>query len=58
MKVYSKQYTWDIVNLQLVHNIETDNDNVFKAQDTSMIATMLLKLSLSDITHLNKGILF
>ena len=28
--------------------------NVSKAQDTSMIATMLLKLSLSDTTHLNR----
>ena len=32
--------------------------NVSKAQDTGMIATMLLKLSLSNTTHLNKGISF
>ena len=56
IKVYSKQYTWNIVNQQLVHSVESDNNNVFKAQDTGMIATMLLKLSLSDTTHLNKEI--
>ena len=32
--------------------------NVPKAQDTSMIATMLLKSSPSDTTHLSKGISF
>ena len=57
IKVYSKQYTWDNVNQQLVHSLESDNGNVFKAQDTGMIATVLLKLSLSHATHLNKGIL-
>ena len=33
IKVYSKQYTWDIANQQLVHSVESDNDNVFKSQD-------------------------
>ena len=35
VKLNSKQYTWNVINGQLVHSIETDDDNVFKARDNS-----------------------